>query len=258
VKIVGIYSIKGGVGKTAAAVNLAYLEATQGHRTLVWDLDPQGAATYYFRVKPQVRGGGKALVKGRHPLDSVIKGTDFERLDLLPADFSYRHMDQALADAKSPGRQLLRLLRPLASEYDTVLLDCPPSIATVSENVFRAADALLVPTIPTVLSERTLHQILKLLEGDGHDRGPRVLPFFSLVDRRRRMHLEAMERLPTEYPGFLKTAIPTCAEVERMGIRRLPLLAVAPGSPAATAYRALWSEAAPALSQPTRPPRTQD
>lgn len=249
-RIVGVYSIKGGVGKTATAVNLAYLEALHGRRTLVWDLDPQGAATYCFRVKPHVPGGGKALIKGRRTLDSAIKGTDFERLDLLPADFSYRHMDLALSDAKASDKQLLRLLRPLAGDYDTVFLDCPPSIATVSENVLRAVDALLIPSTPTALSLRTLHQICKLLDKIRLDPGPRVLPFFCLVDRRRRLHLESMQRLASEHPEFLKTAIPVCADVERMGLYRQPLPVFAPGSPATAAYRALWAEVAQALARP--------
>ena len=253
-KIVAVYSIKGGVGKTATAVNLAYLSAYQGSRTLVWDLDPQGAASFYFRIKPKVEGGGKALVKGRNPLDEAIKGTDFERLDLLPSDFSYRHMDLLLTDAKVPTKQLQRLLRPLAQDYDTVFLDCPPSITLVSENVFRAADALLVPIIPTTLSDRTLHQLLKFLEHHGHGPSLRVLPFFSMVDRRRRLHLELMERLPAQYPGFLKASIPDCAEVERMGVYRMPLPAQAPSGQPAAAYRALWSEVCQALAAPATPP----
>ena len=145
-RIVGVYNIKGGVGKTAAAVNLAYLSALEGYRTLLWDLDPQGAASYYFRIKPRVKGGGRKMLSGRRDIDGLIKGTDFEKLDLLPADFSYRNMDLMLGEAKKPVRQLLRLLRPLSEEFDRIFLDCPPSISLVSENIFRAADALLIPT----------------------------------------------------------------------------------------------------------------
>ena len=250
-KVIAVYSIKGGVGKTATAVNLAYLSAYQGNRTLVWDLDPQGAASFYFRIKPRVEGGGKALVKGRSPLESAVKGTDFDRLDLLPSDFSYRHMDLLLTDAKGPTKQLLRLLRPLAEDYDTVFLDCPPSITLVSENIFRAADALLVPIIPTTLSDRTLSQLLKFLEHHGHSPGLRVLPFFSMVDRRRRLHRELIERLPSQYLGFLKGSIPDCAEVERMGVYRMPLPAHTPGSQSAAAYRTLWTEVCQALAAPT-------
>ena len=166
-KILAVYNIKGGVGKTATAVNLAHQAISSGRRTLIWDLDPQAAATFYFRIKPKVKGGGKALVRGRLELDAAVKGTDFEGLDLLPADFSYRKFDRLLGEAPKPGRQLLRLMRPLAEDYDLLVLDCPPNISLVSENVFRAADALLVPVIPTTLSARTLTQLRDFLDRQG-------------------------------------------------------------------------------------------
>jgi cellulose biosynthesis protein BcsQ len=241
-KIVGVYNIKGGVGKTAAAVNLAYMGAEQGQRTLVWDLDPQGAASFYFRIKPKVRGGGKALVKGRIGPDEVIKGTDFENLDLLPADFSYRHMDLELGGARKPSKQLLQLLRPLSEEYDLVFLDCPPSISLVSEAMFRAVDLLLVPVIPTPLSVRTLEQLRGFIDADKRLSELRLLPFFSMVDRRKRLHQELVDTLPERFPEILDGAIPYASEVERMGLHRAPLGDFAPGSRANQAYRELWRE----------------
>jgi cellulose biosynthesis protein BcsQ len=233
------YNVKGGVGKTSAAVNLARLAASGGAPTLLWDLDPQGASTYLFRVKPKVKGGGKALVRGRSAVDELIKGTDHEGLDLLPADFSYRHMDLALDGAKRPTARLARVLEPLQGEYEYTFLDCPPSVSLVSESVFEAADVLLVPIIPATLSSRTFDQIERLLS----EEGPRVMAFFSMVDGRKQLHREVMERLRDEQPGaVLETAIPMAADVERMGARRLPILDFAPRSPATRAYGELWEE----------------
>ena len=237
--ILATYNIKGGVGKTSAAVNLATLAALGGARTLIWDLDPQGASTYLFRVKPKVKGGARKLVRGKTDVDGQIKGTDHEGLDLLPADFSYRHMDLALGEAKNPTTRLTSILKPLAGDYDYTFLDCPPSISLVSESVFQAADALLVPIIPATLSSRTLEQLHSVLASD---KGPRVLGFFSMADRRKRLHRDLMDSLALEHPDLLKTVIPSSAEIERMGFHRAALVDFAPRSRAARAYADLWEE----------------
>jgi chromosome partitioning protein len=248
VKIVGVYSIKGGVGKTSSTVNLAYLAAAAGHRTLVWDLDPQGAASYFFRVKPKIKGGGRALLRGKRALDDVIKGTDFELLDLLPADFSFRNMDILLEEAKKkPIRQLQRLLKPVVGDYDYVFFDCPPSISLMSENIFRAADALMVPLIPSTLSERTLLQLKDFLKKQDGFGALKLLPFFSMVDPDRSLHQDTIERLSSKHKGVLEARIPLSPEVERMGIHRMPLPAYAPSNPASRAYRDLWEEMTAAL-----------
>src|SRR5690349_21026913 len=204
-RVLATYNIKGGVGKTSASVNLAYLAARDGARVLLWDLDPQGGSTYLLRIKPKVKGGGRKLVAGRSDVERLIKGTDHERLDLLPADFSYRHLDLALDRSKRPTRRIARMLRPLRDEYDYIFLDCPPSISLVSESVFEAADALLVPIIPATLSSRTYGQLHDVLSG-----GPKVLGFFSMADRRKKLHRELMDELSTQH-DVLDTVIPNSA-----------------------------------------------
>jgi chromosome partitioning protein len=241
-KILATYNIKGGVGKTAAAVNLSYLAARDGYRTLLWDLDPQGAASFLFRVKPRVKGGGKALIQGRRPLDEAIKGTDFDNLDLLPADFTYRNLDLLLDEAKRPERRLASLLAPLKRDYDIVILDCPPSISLLSESVLHAADLLLVPLIPTTLSVRTLDQLTDFVgEFNGHR--PGVLAFFSMIDRRKRLHTQIAQDLPAQRADFAAAAIPALSAVEQMSVQRAPVAVFAPRSQAAVQYAGLWREA---------------
>jgi len=240
-KVIATYNIKGGVGKTTAAVNLSYLAAQDGLRTLLWDLDPQAAATYMFRVRARVKGGGQALIRGTRALDRAIKGTDFDRLDLLPGDFTYRNMDLLLDGAKHRARRLSRLLSPLAGHYDLVVLDCPPSISLVSENVLHAAGLILVPLIPTTLSLRTLDQLTDFVASFDGPR-PEVLAFFSMVDRRKRLHREIVERLPTQRADIAAAAVPALAVIERMAVQRAPVPAFAPRSPAARSYQDLWAE----------------
>jgi chromosome partitioning protein len=240
VKVVATYNIKGGVGKTSAAVNVAALAAADGLRTLLWDLDPQGAASFLFRVRPKVRGGGRQLVRGRSDITGVLRGTDVEGLDLLPSDFSYRHMDLVLDESGKPIRRLGKVLAPLGEHYDLALLDCPPSISLVSESVFDAADTLLGPLIPSTLTLRTFEQLGEFL--DEVDRRPDVLAFFSMVDRRKRLHRQVVEALPAGRGDIAAAIVPAATEVELMGVDRAPVVVRAPRSRGARAYTALWAE----------------
>ncbi|MCF7964376.1 AAA family ATPase [Methylobacter sp. Wu8] len=246
--VLAVYSIKGGVGKTSSAVNLAHTAARNGFRTLVWDLDPQGASSYYFRIKPKIKGGGKDLIAGKRDLDGLIKGTDFENLDLLPADFSFRNLDLVLDAKKKPTRQLKKLLKPLAEEYDFIFLDCPPNISLLSEAVFEAADILLSPIIPTTLSLRTLEQLEQFIE-DNELNQLVLIPFFSMVDRRKKMHRDIMDSLVASHAGILTAAIPYASDIERMGLERMPLGGYIKKSLSTVAYDALWLEILARINQ---------
>jgi len=240
-KVVALYNIKGGVGKTSAAVNLAWLAAAGGARTLLWDLDPQGAASYLLRIQPKVKGGARKLLGGKTDPATQLKGTDLEGLDLLPADFSYRNMDLELGDVKRPTKGLARVLGPLHATYDYVFLDCPPAISLASESVFGAADVLLVPLIPTPLSVRTFDQLHRFVTTEvAHP--PRILAFFSMADGRKRLHREVMEELTASHDGVLAATIPAASDVERMALHRRVLAESAPRGRAALAYEALWHE----------------
>ena len=147
--VITIYSMKGGVGKTTAAVNVSYLAAAAGQRTLLWDLDPQAAASFAFRVRPRVQGFGKRHLARGDALAGAIKETDYHNLDLLPADFAYRKMDRLLGHFGKPQRVVSSLIGTLGRDYDTVVLDCPAGFSLLIEGVLSAADVVLVPTIPT-------------------------------------------------------------------------------------------------------------
>ena len=243
-KVVATYNIKGGVGKTATAVNIAYEAAHSGSRVLLWDLDPQGAASFFFRIKPHVEGGARRLIDSLGSLSPHIRATDHVGLDLVPADFSMRNLDLYLDTRKRPMRRIATLLEPLTDRYDIVILDCPPGITLASESVFVACDALLVPTIPTTLSMRTLDQLTSFLAGA--DR-PLVLSFVSMVDRRKKLHRDFVAELTARADHHLPTVIASTSVIERMGVERAPVAAFAPRSQSAIAYRALWRDIADRL-----------
>jgi chromosome partitioning protein len=240
VNTLATYNIKGGVGKTAAAVNLAYLAARDGRRTLLWDLDPQGAASYLLRIRPRVKGGGKALIRGKTSLEEAVKPTEFDRLDLVPGDFTYRNLDLVLDAAKKPTQRIARLLGPLAGDYDLAIIDCPPGISLASENVVHAAGTLLVPLIPTTLSVRTLEQLAGFVAE--LDRPPALFPFFTMVDGRKRLHREVIDDLRARRGDLAATTIPALSLVEQMAVHRAPVPVFAPRSRVARSYEDLWAE----------------
>ncbi len=240
-EIIPVYNIKGGVGKTTTAVNLAYLSAVAGWRTLLWDLDPQAAATYLLRTPAERKGIAKKLVDKPGILEILVKPTGYANLDLLPADFSYRDMDLRLNARRKRATRLLKLMRPLQRAYGSVFLDCAPGMSLVSENIIHAADAMLVPTVPSPLSMRMLLQLTDFLAAQGWE-DLTLLPFFSMVDRRRSLHRDSIARIRERFPVMLQTEVPYFSDIERMTVRRAPLPSYAPGSPGAQVYRALWRE----------------
>lgn len=246
--VIAVYHIKGGVGKTATAVNLSYLSAMDGQKTLLCDMDPQGSATYYFRIRTDKKLNTKKLLKGGKHIDRSIKGTDFPGLDLLPADFSYRNIDIALDDMKKSRQRISRILKPLRKEYDNVFIDCPPNITLLSENIFYAADYVLVPLVPTTLSYLSLQQLYRFLEEIGESRS-KIMVFFSMVEKRKKMHWDLMRQLIRK-KGVLPSLIPYLADIEKMGLYRKPVSAALPNSTAAAAYSDLWQEMSKRIEKP--------
>lgn len=231
---IALYNLKGGVGKTAAAVNLAWLAASAGLRTLLWDLDPQGAASFYLKADPGQADAADDWLKQSHFADRIT-GTDFANLDLVPATLALRHIDIELANRKHAGDRLTRLMEGLPFEYDMVFLDCAPSLSLVSENVFALADTVLVPVIPTHLSVRAYEQLAPY----ARDR-EQLMPFFSMVDRRRGLHRQLITEFAQNHPELLRRFIPYTSDIEKMGTHRAPVGCFSRASVGARAFESLW------------------
>ena len=240
-KTVAIYSMKGGVGKTTSAVNLSYLAASSGFRTLLCDLDPQGSSSYYLRVRAPKKFKAKNLVKGDDRFLSAVKGTDYENLDILPADLSFRNLATLLHEKKKPTKKLGSSLKELKDEYDLLFLDAPAGLDLEIENIFSASDIVLVPLIPTTLSINTYRMVSSFFRKKELNLSKLWL-FFSLVDKRKKLHVETIETMRQQQSNLLFTWIPYSSTVEQMGVTREPVPGKHPRSKAAAAYRDLWEE----------------
>ena len=239
--VFGIYNIKGGVGKTATTVNLSYLSSLDGYKTLLWDLDPQGSSSFYYDKEQRIDASLKKIITGKIELRDIISDTDYRKLDIIPSDFSYRHMDTILDQVKKSKKRIKEVLKDLKDEYDFVFLDCPPGISILAENIFHACDYIIVPTVPTPLCLRTYEQITTFFEDDDLDTSS-VIPFFSMVEVRKSVHQNMMKEFSLKKPNLCHTYIPFLADVEKMGIYRKPLADFSPNSKATASFKALWKE----------------
>jgi chromosome partitioning protein len=238
--VVAVYNMKGGVGKTTAAVNLSSLAAATGQRALLWDLDPQAASSFALRVRPRIEGFRKKWMESGEVLAAAIRETDYRNLDVLPADFTHRKFDRLLSSYSKPERVVTSLLDTFRREYDVVVLDCPAGFSRLTEGMFAAADLIVMPTIPTVLS---LRMVAALIEWAMDDASPsELVAFLSMVDRRKTLHRRICEWSSGQPNIFLTGQIPYASVVEQMAVRRMPLAAFAPRDVATAAYAGLWTE----------------
>lgn len=246
-KVVSIAAAKGGVGKTATAVNLAHLAAESGASTLLWDLDPQGAASHCYRIEAKVTGGANRLLAGKRDLRFHVRQVS-ENLDVMPADPSFRVAESVLAHRRSSDKALRKLLRPLKDSYDVVILDCAPGLGLVTESVLAASDLVLSPVIPAPLSVRSLDQLTEFV--DARNPNVEVVAFLSMLDDRKVLHRQVIEQIKDD-DRFIEVAIPMSSSVERMGMEQRPSVEASPRNLAATAYRRLWAEVAQRLGLPS-------
>lgn len=237
--ILAFYNLKGGVGKTAASVNFAYLAAADGLKTLVWDLDPQGSTTFYFHAKPSTKNDTKKLLNGDIEMKDAIVDSVFENLWVLPADLSARQADVLLDEMKHSKKKIKQLTQQL-KQFDVVILDCPPGISLLHDNIFNAADYILMPNIPTTLSIRSFETVRDYFKENGLDTAT-LKCFFSMVDHRKTLHHETMQAFYSN-KLFFKSYIPYLSDVEKMGVHQQPLFEYANSSYAASCFRDLWKE----------------
>ncbi|MBB3034724.1 ParA family protein [Alteriqipengyuania lutimaris] len=233
--VVAIYSVKGGVGKTTFAANLAWCAATHSsRRTLLWDLDAAGGAGFLLGVDPRKKRRATSVISKEIDPAKLIRKTAYPRLDLLPADESIRALDVQLAEIGKKNR-IAKLTADLMKNYDRLVLDCPPVLSELSSQIVRAADLIIVPIPPSPLSARALDTVREEVEAEGK-KAPPIMPVFSMIDRRRTLHREAAQD-HAKWP-----VVPASSAIEQCATRQAPVGTFDPRSPAARAFKTLWTD----------------
>ncbi len=238
--VIALYNLKGGVGKTASCVNFSYLAAKEGYKSLLWDIDPQGATSFYYKAKPKVNQGIKKLISKDANLETAIMATSYDYLDIIPADNSAKSFDIMVDEMKGNKNRLKNVLKQFEGEYEFVFIDCPPGFSALSENIFNAADIVLMPVIPTTLSVRTYNMVKDYFKEKELDVA-KLMCFFTMTDLRKNMHNEIMEQLHKD-KRFFANYIPYLSDVEKMGVHKMPIEEFAKSSYAAKCYKELWTE----------------
>ena len=247
--IIAVYNMKGGVGKTTAAVNLSYLAAAAGQRMLLWDLDPQAASSFAFRIQPHVEGfsgrASSAAAAGRTPSrrPTTTASICCQRISRIASWIA------CSIDLGKPQRVMAGAARDAGPRLRRHRARLPAGLLAADRGRLRGRG----PRAGADDSDRALAANAGAADRVGRSRAsrpPDLVAFLSMVDRRKTLHRRACEWSRNHPEMFLGEQVPYASVVEQMAVRRMPLNAFAPRDPAALAFAEIWAQVRSRLQQP--------
>ena len=247
VRIIAIANQKGGVGKTTTAINLAAALAEQGKQVLLIDADPQGNATSGMGLeKNRLSKTVYEMFLQGASLQDVLQPTCADGVTIAPANQNLSGAEIELVGIERREYILKEQLSLIASQYDFVLIDCPPSLNLITINALTAADTVLVPIQCEYFAMEGLEQLLHTVNLVKQRLNPALElegVVFTMFDARTNLSLQVVEEVKKSLgPSVYRTIIPRNVRLGEAPSHGLPITQYDSRSKGAESYRLLAEE----------------
>ncbi len=244
-KKIALYNIKGGVGKTTTSVNLACFLASSGLSVLLWDLDPQGGSSFFFNRQNTNNNTHGRLFDRYITIYDVIHSTESYQIDVISNDalFSDQFMNHAsrITSVNFANNELIKItLKEVKDDYDVCIIDCSPGRFLLHNNIFHAADLLLVPNLPAPLSIYCNNMLMNSLQED-MTMAKKVLSFYNMVQVHKILHKQYLDNRK-DASWMLDSFVPFYSDIELITLTKESLFHQPKENKVAVNYLRLWLE----------------
>lgn len=241
-RVIAMCNQKGGVGKTTSSINIGGALSQYGRRVLIVDFDPQGAATVGLGINANAVEDTvyTALFNPRMDVHSVIHHTDFENLDIMPANIDLSAAEVQLVTEVGREQVLAGVLRQVKDEYDVIIIDCQPSLGLLTVNALTAADGVIIPVAAEFFALRGVALLMQSIEKVQSRINPSLEVYGVLVTMyTRTLHCEeVLQRIYEAFQGkVFHSVISRSIKLPDSTVAAAPITIYAPSHKTAKEYR---------------------
>ena len=242
-KAIAIFNQKGGVGKTTTNINLAACLANRGKKVLMVDIDPQGNTTSGIGIRKRtMKTTYDALIDKDFDVKKAILPTNTENLFIIPASVDLAGAEVELAMMEGREGRLKRIIDAVKSDYDYILVDCPPSLGILTINSLTAVDSVLIPIQCEFYALEGVSQLISTIEMVRKRLNPDLYidgVILSMFDGRTNLAVQVVQEVKRYFGSKVYSTVVRLAEAPSYGV---PIIKYDPSAPGAKAYQAFTKE----------------